>query len=52
MNGGLATLCYSDAEEAASHGLALLDPAKVKGKIVVCTRGLDGPNREDKRGRC
>jgi subtilisin family serine protease len=30
------SLCYS---AASNGGLALLDPAKVAGKIVVCTRG-------------
>jgi hypothetical protein len=32
-----AQLCYS----AAYNGSAALDPAKVKGKIVVCLRGLN-----------
>ena len=34
-----AQLCISDAAAAATAGQALLDPAKVTGKIVVCTRG-------------
>jgi hypothetical protein len=36
MGGVTASLCYSDAPAA---GQALLDPAKVAGKIVICTRG-------------
>ncbi|MEU9837166.1 S8 family serine peptidase [Streptosporangium sp. NPDC048047] len=32
----LATLCYSAADNG---GKAVLDPAKVKGRIVVCDRG-------------
>ena len=37
MGGVTASLCYSAAPSA---GQALLDPAKVTGKIVVCTRGV------------
>ena len=37
MGGVTASLCYSSAPAA---GQALLDPAKVAGKIVVCTRGV------------
>jgi hypothetical protein len=33
---GMARLCYG---AAGNHGIALLDPLKVAGKIVVCTRG-------------
>ena len=36
LGGGNASLCYSGAPIA---GQVLLDPAKVAGKIVVCTRG-------------
>lgn len=39
LGGGNATLCFSDASAAAAAGQALLDPAKVANKIVVCTRG-------------
>lgn len=35
-NPNLAKLCYS---AASNGGVAVLDPAKVKGKIVTCTRG-------------
>ena len=37
MGGGDASLCYS---AGAAGGQVLLDPAKVAGKIVVCTRGI------------
>lgn len=43
MGGVTASLCYSSAPGA---GQALLDPAKVAGKIVVCTRGTNA--RTDK----
>jgi hypothetical protein len=33
-----ATLCYS---AGSNDGVAVLDPAKVAGKIVVCTRGTN-----------
>ncbi len=36
IGGGDASLCFS---AGAPAGAALLDPAKVNGKIVVCTRG-------------
>jgi hypothetical protein len=36
LGGGNASLCYSGGPIA---GQVLLDPAKVAGKIVVCTRG-------------
>jgi hypothetical protein len=36
LGGGNASLCYSSGPIA---GQVLLDPAKVNGKIVVCTRG-------------
>ncbi|TDP73133.1 S8 family peptidase [Roseateles toxinivorans] len=36
MGGGNANLCFSSSPPA---GQVLLDPAKVAGKIVVCTRG-------------
>lgn len=48
MNNGFATLCYSDPVAAAALGMTLLDPAKVKGKIVVCNRGTDAEDRADK----
>lgn len=41
--GGDASLCYS---QAPSAGQVLLDPAKVSGKIVICTRGTNA--RTDK----
>lgn len=37
MGSGDASLCYSSG---ATGGQVLLDPAKVAGKIVVCTRGI------------
>ena len=43
MGGVSASLCYSSAPGA---GQALLDPAKVAGKIVICTRGTNA--RTDK----
>ncbi|MFC3456842.1 MULTISPECIES: S8 family serine peptidase [Massilia] len=39
LGGGNATLCFSDPVAAAAAGQVLLDPAKVAGKIVICTRG-------------
>ena len=36
LGGGNASLCYSSGPIA---GQVLLDPAKVAGKVVVCTRG-------------
>lgn len=36
LGGGNASLCYSGTPAA---GQVLLDPAKVAGKLVVCTRG-------------
>lgn len=48
QNGGIATLCYTDATAAARLGMTLLDPVKVRGKVVLCTRGTDGENRVDK----
>ena len=41
LPGGPATLCYSDAGAAAAAGYVKLDPAKVAGKVVICTRGLN-----------
>lgn len=38
QGGGDASLCYSGAPGA---GQVLLDPAKVAGKIVICTRGTN-----------
>ena len=38
MGGKSASLCYSSAPGA---GQVLLDPAKVSGKIVICTRGAN-----------
>lgn len=35
-NATLVSLCYS---KASNNGVAVLDPAKVAGKIVTCTRG-------------
>jgi hypothetical protein len=42
-NAGLASLCYS---ASSNGGVAVLDPVKVKGKIVTCTRGTNA--RTDK----
>jgi hypothetical protein len=42
VGGGNANLCYSDAAAAAADPTSpqvLLDPLKVAGKIVICTRG-------------
>ena len=39
IGGGNPNLCFSSAAAAAAAGQVLLDPAKVAGKIVVCTRG-------------
>ena len=38
MGGGNANLCYSSSPGA---GQVLLDPAKVSGKVVICTRGTN-----------
>jgi hypothetical protein len=43
IGGGDASLCYS---AGAPTGQVLLDPAKVSGKVVICTRG--GNARVDK----
>jgi hypothetical protein len=37
-NASLVTLCYS---ASSNGGVAVLDPAKVAGKIVTCTRGVN-----------
>jgi len=39
LGGGAASLCFSDAGAAAGFNQVKLDPAKVSGKIVICTRG-------------
>jgi hypothetical protein len=39
--GGAANLCFSDPTAAASAGQVLLDPTKVAGKVVICTRGTN-----------
>lgn len=44
--GGNASLCFSDAAAASSLGQVKLDPAKVAGKVVICTRGTNA--RTDK----
>ena len=41
LGGGSAKLCFSDATAAATAGQTTLDPAKVSGKVVVCTRGTN-----------
>jgi hypothetical protein len=41
LGGGNANLCYSDAAAATAGGQVLLDPAKVAGKVVICTRGTN-----------
>ena len=41
LNGGAANLCFSDATAAVAGGQVLLDPAKVTGKVVICTRGTN-----------
>jgi hypothetical protein len=38
LGGGNANLCFSGAPAA---GQVLLDPAKVAGKVVICTRGTN-----------
>ena len=38
MGGGNASLCFSSAPPA---GQVLLDPVKVAGKVVICTRGTN-----------
>jgi hypothetical protein len=39
LGGGNANLCFSDAVAAAAAGQVTLDPTKVGGKVVICTRG-------------
>ena len=39
LGGANANLCFSSA--AAAGGPVTLDPAKVAGKIVICTRGTN-----------
>src|SRR5450830_225765 len=41
VGGGPANLCFSDAVAAAQSSQVVLDPAKVGGKVVVCTRGTN-----------
>ncbi|MEP6503572.1 MAG: S8 family serine peptidase [Betaproteobacteria bacterium] len=41
LGAGSANLCFSDATAAAGAGQVTLDPAKVAGKVVVCTRGTN-----------
>ena len=41
LGNGASELCYSDAAAAAAVGQVKLDPAKVQGKIVICTRGFN-----------
>ncbi|WP_077036348.1 S8 family serine peptidase [Pelomonas sp. KK5] len=41
LGGGAANLCFSAASAASAAGQVLLDPAKVAGKIVICTRGTN-----------
>ncbi len=41
LGSGSAILCFSDATAAAASGQVLLDPAKVHGKVVICTRGTN-----------
>jgi len=41
LGGGNANLCFSDAAAAAAQGQVLLDPAKVAGKVVICTRAVN-----------
>jgi hypothetical protein len=41
LGGGNATLCFSDPTAAAAAGQVTLDPAKVAGKVVICTRGTN-----------
>ena len=41
LGGAAANLCYSDPAAAAAGGQVKLDPAKVSGKIVICTRGVN-----------
>jgi hypothetical protein len=40
-------LCYAAVD---NNGTAVLDPAKVAGKIVVCDRGVTGPDEQEHRG--
>ncbi|CAN5238912.1 hypothetical protein BH11PSE9_BH11PSE9_08240 [soil metagenome] len=46
VGGGSAFLCFSDAGAAAGASQVKLDPAKVAGKVVICTRGTNA--RTDK----
>ena len=39
LGGGDASLCFTDAVAAAAAAQVKLDPAKVSGKVVICTRG-------------
>ncbi|HEY4081641.1 MAG TPA: S8 family serine peptidase [Burkholderiaceae bacterium] len=39
--GGSANLCFSDPTAASQSSQVLLDPAKVTGKVVICTRGIN-----------
>ncbi|HEY4080724.1 MAG TPA: S8 family serine peptidase [Burkholderiaceae bacterium] len=41
LGGGAANLCFSDAAAAAAASQVVLDPVKVSGKIVICTRGTN-----------
>ena len=41
LNGGNANLCFSSASAASAAGQVTLDPAKVTGKVVICTRGTN-----------
>jgi len=41
LGAGNATLCFSDPVAAAAAGQVVLDPVKVAGKIVICTRGTN-----------
>ena len=40
-------LCYAAVDNA---GVAVLDPAKIAGKIVVCDRGVTGTGQQEPRG--
>ncbi len=41
LGAGSANLCFSNAAAAAAAGQTVLDPAKVAGKVVICTRGTN-----------
>ncbi|WP_077035304.1 S8 family serine peptidase [Pelomonas sp. KK5] len=41
IGGGAANLCFSDSTSASAAGQVMLDPAKVAGKVVICTRGTN-----------